>query len=142
MNIIYQREVEIENFKSQPYWDCYAEFKFGESRLIGRWFNNDSEHIFDHESAQALVSFCKESEAQIYSVINEEKKIRPPQLYNLSALQMEANPLYGMSPANVLAFAQGLYDKSFITYPRTDSKYLTPGEAKWLPTIYIRVVPG
>lgn len=48
---------------------------------------------------------------------------------------MHANRLYGMTPANVLGFAQALYDKSLITYPRSDSQHLTPGEASWMPVI-------
>lgn len=95
----------------------------------------ESEHIFDQDAAKALVGFCESTEVKVYSVINEEKRVRPPQFYNLSGLQIEANRMYGMSPTNVLSIAQSLYDKSLITYPRTDSKHLTPGEAEWLPTI-------
>lgn len=135
VGIIHQRELEIENFKSEPYWDCIAEFQYGDKKLTGKWFNLDSEHIFDQDAAQALLGLCESSDAEVFSVKNEEKRVRPPQFYNLSGLQMEANRLYGMSPANVLSIAQSLYDKSLITYPRTDSKHLTPGEAQWLPTI-------
>lgn len=133
--LIYQREKEIENFKSELYWDCVADFQFGEHLITGKWFNADADHIFDHESAKALMDFCKGNHAQVYSVMKEEKSIRPPQLYNLSTLQMEANRLYGMSPTSVLEFAQKLYDKSLLTYPRSDSRYVTPEEAKSFPTI-------
>ncbi|MDE3840952.1 hypothetical protein C0966_16935 (plasmid) [Bacillus methanolicus] len=135
MGIIYQREKEIENFVSKPYWDCEAEFQFGENKLVGKWFKEDADHIFELEAAQALADFCKDNSAQVYSVIKEEKRSPPPQFYNLSALQMEANRLYGMSPAAVLSYAQSLYDRSLITYPRSDSRYITPEEAKWLPSI-------
>lgn len=135
VGIIYQRELEIENFVSEPYWDCFSEMKFGEHYITGKWFNEDGEHIFSKEAAEILMKNCQKKPVQVYSINREEKKIRPPQLYNLSGLQMEANRLYGMTPASVLKIAQSLYDKSLITYPRTDSKHLTPGEAKWLPTI-------
>ncbi|MFT9493865.1 MULTISPECIES: type IA DNA topoisomerase [Bacillota] len=134
-SLIYQREREIETFKSQPYWDCFIDVRFGGEKLIGKWFNNVADHIFEHESAQALVDFCKLKEAQVYSVTKEEIKVRPPQFYNLSSLQMEANRLYGMSPVSVLNFCQSLYDKSLISYPRSDSRHLTQEEAKWLPTV-------
>lgn len=135
MGIVYQREKEIENFQSEPYWDCFGEFKFGDHTLEGQWFNEDGEHIYAHKAAQFLVKLCSNQPVTVHSVNREEKRIRPPQLYNLSSLQMAANKLYGMAPANVLSIAQSLYDKSYITYPRTDSKHLTPGEAKWLPAI-------
>lgn len=121
MGIIYQREKEIENFISEPYWDCEGTFAFGDHTVIGKWFNEDGEHIFIEEAAEVLAEHCKESPVQVYSVNREEKRIRPPQFYNLSGLQMEANRLYGMTPANVLSVAQTLYDKSLITYPRTVS---------------------
>ncbi|KZE67958.1 hypothetical protein AWM68_17450 [Fictibacillus phosphorivorans] len=151
MGIIYNREMDIENFKSMPFWDCYADFKFEDYTIRGKWFKEDGEHIFKHESAQALVKFCEGSTVKVYSALKEEKNTRPPQLYHLSTLQSEANRLYGLSPENVLNYAQGLYDKSIISYPRTDSQYLTPEEANWMPTIlnnlsklkeYKDLVPG
>lgn len=135
MGVIYQREKEIDTFVCEPYWDCMGTFTFGERTVSGNWFNEDGEHIFSREAAQILICHCKGNPVRVYSVKSDEKNIRPPQFFNLSALQMEANRLFGMSPANVLSIAQSLYDKSLITYPRTDSKHLTPGEAKWLPTI-------
>jgi DNA topoisomerase III len=136
MGIIYEREKAIEDFKSHPYWDCYANFQFGEHSLTGKWFNEESEHIFKHSIANSLTEYCKNiKQTQIYSVLKEEKNLRPPQFFNLSTLQTEANRLYGMSPASVLSLAQNLYEKSLISYPRSDSKYLTPEEAKWLSVI-------
>lgn len=135
LGIIFHREKEIENFQSEPYWDCIGEFKFGGQTLVGQWFNEDGDHIFANKAAQFLIESCSDQPVRVHTVSREEKKVRPPQFYNLSSLQMAANKLYSMTPANVLSIAQSLYDKSFITYPRTDSKHLTPGEAKWLPTI-------
>ncbi|RHW36070.1 type IA DNA topoisomerase [Neobacillus notoginsengisoli] len=135
VGIIHKREMEIENFKPAPYWDCFAEFQFADELLTGKWFNTESDHILDQDSAKSLVELSKGSEALVYSVTKEERRERPPHFYNLSSLQMEANRLYELSPANVLSITQSLYDKSLITYPRTDSKHLTPGEAEWLPTI-------
>jgi DNA topoisomerase III len=136
MGIIYEREKAIEDFKSQPFWDCYATFQFGEHSFSGKWFNEESDHIFEHSTANSLAEYCRHiKQAQIYSVHEEEKNQHPPQFFNLSTLQTEANRLYGMSPASVLTFAQNLYEKSLISYPRSDSKYLTPEEAKWLPVI-------
>ncbi|MEK3992710.1 type IA DNA topoisomerase [Robertmurraya sp. FSL R5-0851] len=135
--IIYQREQEIENFVSKPYFDLFAQFQFGEAVLMGKWISKDSEHIFDmdEELIKAFADFCQTQPAKVHSVTQEEKRVKPPQLYNLSALQIHANKLFGMSPAAVLGFCQSLYDKSLLTYPRSDSRYLTEGESAWMPTI-------
>lgn len=137
MSIIYQREKEIENFTSKPYFDLIGEFRFGDAKLNAKWFSNESEHIFDmdEDMLEAFSKYCQSQSAIVNTIKREEKKKRPPMFYNLSSLQMHANRLYGMTPANVLGFAQALYDKSIITYPRSDSHHLTPGEAAWMPVI-------
>lgn len=135
VGLIYQREVDIEKFVSQSYWDCWAEFDFGGEKIVGKWFNDKNEHIFDNEVAKALIQVCKDKPVEVFSISKEEKRIRPPLFYSLSTLQMEANKLYGMSPADVLSFAQALYEKSLISYPRSSSTHITPEEAKWMPTI-------
>jgi len=121
VGIIHQRELEIENFVSEPFWDCISEMQFGDDLVTGKWFNEDGEHIFSNEAAHILMEHCLNEPVRVHSINREEKKVRPPQFYNLSSLQMEANRLYGITPANVLKIAQSLYDKSLITYPRTAS---------------------
>lgn len=135
LGLIYQREMDIEKFVSQPFWDSLAEFEFGGEKLVGKWFNDKDEHIFDNEVAKALIQVCKDKSVEVFSINKEEKRVRPPLFYSLSTLQMEANKLYGMSPADVLSFAQALYLKSLISYPRSASTHITPEEAKWMPSI-------
>lgn len=137
VGIIYQREKEIETFISKPYFDLFATFQFGSDTLIGKWVSKDTEHIFDLDESivRGFADYCKGKPAEVYSVVKEEKRTRPPQFYNLSSLQMHANKIYGLSPSEVLSSVQILYDQSYVTYPRSDSKHLTPEEAKWMPTI-------
>ena len=68
---------------------------------------------------------CHGNEAIVTSVKETEKKVKAPKLYDLTTLQREANRIYGMTAKQTLDTAQSLYEKKLITYPRTDSQYLT-----------------
>ena len=68
----------------------------------------------------------------ITSVEKIDKRTPPPQLHSLSTLQATANRLWKTSPANVLKTMQGLYEKKLVTYPRTDSRHITPSEFTYL----------
>lgn len=81
--------------------------------------------IFDPDEAEQLRSRCQGSEASISAVKETEKKVKAPKLYDLTTLQREANRIYGMTAKQTLDTAQSLYEKKLITYPRTDSQYLT-----------------
>ena len=72
------------------------------------------------------ISFVNKDEtAQILSVKKEKKKVQPPKLYDLTTLQREANRLLGFTAQQTLDYTQSLYEKKLVTYPRTDSQYLT-----------------
>lgn len=81
--------------------------------------------IFDPDEAEQLRSRCQGSEAIVNAVKETEKKVKAPRLYDLTTLQREANRIYGMTAKQTLDTAQSLYEKKLITYPRTDSQYLT-----------------
>ena len=81
--------------------------------------------IFDPDEAEQLRSRCQGSEAIVTAVKETEKKVKAPKLYDLTTLQREANRIYGMTAKQTLDTAQNLYEKKLITYPRTDSQYLT-----------------
>ena len=81
--------------------------------------------IFDPDEAEQLRSRCQGSEASITAVKETEKKVKAPKLYDLTTLQREANRIYGMTAKQTLDTSQSLYEKKLITYPRTDSQYLT-----------------
>ena len=81
--------------------------------------------IFDPDEAEQLRSRCQGSEAIVTAVKETEKKVKAPKLYDLTTLQREANRIYGMTAKQTLDTAQSLYEKKLITYPRTDSQYLS-----------------
>ena len=93
-----------------------------------------SKRFTQKEDAELLLSKCrKERRATVQKMERKEKSESPPQLYDLTALQRDANRLLGYSAQQTLDYAQSLYEKKLITYPRTDSRFLTDDMAASLP---------
>ena len=84
-----------------------------------------SEKIPAMEDAQAIRDACDGQQAVCVSVVREKKTEKPPKLYDLTTLQREANRVFGYTAKQTLDYAQSLYEKKLLTYPRTDSRYLT-----------------
>ena len=84
-----------------------------------------SEKIATPEEAETLRAVCAGASASCTSITHEEKKEAPPKLYDLTTLQREANRVFGYTAKQTLDYAQSLYEKKLLTYPRTDSRYLT-----------------
>ena len=93
-----------------------------------------SRRIPEKSVAEDLLEACrKEMVATIQRITRKEKSENPPQLYDLTALQRDANRLLGFTAQQTLDYAQSLYEKRLITYPRTDSRFLTEDMAASLP---------
>ena len=93
-----------------------------------------SRRIPEKSVAENLLEACrKEMVATIQRITRKEKSESPPQLYDLTALQRDANRLLGFTAQQTLDYAQSLYEKRLITYPRTDSRFLTEDMAASLP---------
>ena len=84
-----------------------------------------SEKIAAPEEAESLRAACAGASASCTSVTHEKKKEAPPKLYDLTTLQREANRVFSYTAKQTLDYAQSLYEKKLLTYPRTDSRYLT-----------------
>ena len=84
-----------------------------------------SEKFTDPAKAEQAAAMCKGAAVTCTSVTKEQKKEQPPKLYDLTTLQREANRLFGYTAKQTLDYAQSLYEKKLLTYPRTDSRYLT-----------------
>ena len=84
-----------------------------------------SEKIPAMEDAQAIRDACDGQQAVCVSLVREEKTEKPPKLYDLTTLQREANRVFSYTAKQTLDYAQSLYEKKLLTYPRTDSRYLT-----------------
>ena len=90
----------------------------------------ETQRIDNENTAKELVTACADAQTVCVSVKKEEKTERPPKLFDLTALQRAANRLYGYTAKQTLDLAQALYEKKLITYPRTDSRYLTEDMAR------------
>ena len=89
-----------------------------------------SERFTDLAEAEQAAVMCKGAAVTCTSVTKEQKKEQPPKLYDLTTLQREANRLFGYTAKQTLDYAQSLYEKKLLTYPRTDSRYLTSDMAE------------
>lgn len=85
----------------------------------------ETERIDNEDTAKEIMAACADAQAVCVSVKKEQKTEKPPKLFDLTALQRAANRLYGYTAKQTLDLAQSLYEKKLITYPRTDSRYLT-----------------
>lgn len=125
--ILVKRYHEIQNFKPEEYYTVTADF----GDFTGQWFDEKAEgekkaaRIPDKETADQIAKAVRGKEARIKAVTAEAKKELPPQLYDLTSLQREANRKLGYTADKTLKLAQELYEKwKAVTYPRTDSRYL------------------
>ncbi|MEH7335910.1 DNA topoisomerase III [Neobacillus drentensis] len=133
--LIVKRELEIENFKAEPFWEVLAHFLINEKRYIGKWQNDGETRVNKKELAEKVAAFCQGKPAEVADVTSERKEFYPPLLYNLSTLQAEANKLFKFPPKKTLDVLQKLYQKGNVSYPRSDSRYVTKEEAGTFPEI-------
>ncbi|MBD8032392.1 MULTISPECIES: DNA topoisomerase III [Solibacillus] len=133
--LIVKREHEIANFKAEPFWEVEAEFNFEGKILKAKWHKDNNSRVMEERQAIAIANFCVNKRVEITSIKEETKEFAPPLLFNLSTLQATANKAFKISPQHTLDILQKLYLKGLISYPRSDSQFLTNEEAKTLPNI-------
>ena len=119
--MLVERDSKITLFRKEKYH--HVRLTFGGAEAV-------SEKITAPEEAEALRAACAGAEAVCVSVTREQKKETPPKLYDLTTLQREANRLFGYTAKQTLDYAQSLYEKKLLTYPRTDSRFLTADMAE------------
>ncbi|WP_338451861.1 DNA topoisomerase III [Niallia oryzisoli] len=137
--LIVKREREIEDFVSEPFWEVLADFKMDGKKYKGKWEQDGESRIKHQEMAEKIARFCEEKPAEVIDVQAERKDYLPPLLYNLSALQADANRLYKFPPKKTLDTLQKLYQKGILSYPRSDSRHVTEGEAEMFPEILKKI---
>jgi len=119
--MIVQRDAEVCGFVKQKFYT--ADLDCGNFILT-------SARIDDEKTANNLVSACNGAEVTISSVKREVKTDKAPKLYDLTTLQREANKAYGYTAQQTLDYTQSLYEAKLVTYPRTDSQYLSDDMAQ------------
>ena len=116
LKMLVDRDTAITRFKKEKYY--HVRLAIGGAEAL-------SARISDAEKAKALKTACETSQAVCTSVVKEKKTVAPPKLFDLTGLQREANRLFGYTAKQTLDLAQALYEKRLLTYPRTDSVFLT-----------------
>ena len=116
LKMLVDRDAAITTFKKEKYYHV---------RLSLSGVEAASAKIHAAEEAGNLKAACEAVQAVCTSVTREKKTVAPPKLFDLTSLQREANRIYGYTAKQTLDLAQALYEKKLLTYPRTDSSYLT-----------------
>ena len=116
LKMLVDRDAAITTFKKEKYYHV---------RLSLSGVEAASAKIHAADEAGNLKAACEAAQAVCTSVTREKKTVAPPKLFDLTSLQREANRIYGYTAKQTLDLAQSLYEKKLLTYPRTDSSYLT-----------------
>jgi len=114
--MLVERDGKISTFKKEKFH--HVKLDLNGTEVLSQRFQHLSQ-------AQSALVNCSESEVVCVSVTKEQKKENPPKLYDLTTLQREANRIFGYTAKQTLEYAQSLYEKKLLTYPRTDSRFLT-----------------
>ncbi|MBU1199662.1 MAG: DNA topoisomerase I [Nanoarchaeota archaeon] len=121
LKILYDKEKEIQAFKSDPYWQIYLQIK-KENVMIEAF--HEGGKFFKHDEARTKFENSLWKPGKVKSVEKNETKKLPPFPFDLGSLQIEAYKLFGINPKETLSLAQNLYTMGVISYPRTSSQKL------------------
>ena len=125
------REAAIRGFVPEPFYTV---------QIVPGGFHADGERMKEKDAAAGIVELCRNTgKATVTKVEQKEKTEKAPALYDLTSLQRDANRLLGFTAQQTLDYTQSLYEKKLVTYPRTDSRYLTDDMAGMLPGLVAMV---
>lgn len=114
--MIAERQERIEHFQKEAFYK--VALTDGKLTVV-------SENIANEEAADLLAALCNGSTSVVTQMKREDKKVFPPRLYDLTSLQREANRYFGYTAKRTLDMLQELYEEKLVTYPRTDSQFVT-----------------
>ena len=123
--LLVQREAEIAAFQPEPFYTVQLDCGVAAA----------SERMKDREAADRIAADCKAGTVLVKAVERKEKTEKAPALYDLTALQRDANRILGYTAQQTLDYLQALYEKKLSTYPRTDSRYLTDDMEASVPAL-------
>ncbi|GIN93156.1 DNA topoisomerase III [Siminovitchia terrae] len=122
LGMIIKQEKEIQSFVPKEYWTVHIQA----GNLEAEWENQGEKRIFSKEKANAIIGKVRNKEAIVKAIDRKEKSEQQPLPYDLTELQRDANRRFGFSAKKTSNVLQGLYENhKIVTYPRTDSRYLT-----------------
>ena len=132
--MLVEREGKITTFRKEKYFNAH---------VTHGGLTADMEKIKTEDEAKAIAAACDKKQAVVSSLKRETKTVNPPKLYDLTTLQREANRYYSFTAQQTLELVQSLYEKKLLTYPRTDSQFITDdmeGTARQVISIICRKV--
>lgn len=123
--MVCDREAAISGFQSEPFYTV---------QLVPEGFAANGERMKEKTEAEKIAEECRSAgTAAVKDVERRDRTEKPPALYDLTSLQRDANRQLGFTAKQTLDYTQSLYEKKLVTYPRTDSRYLTEDMAGMLP---------
>ena len=123
-----ERQAKIQNFVKEPYYKV---------ELSGGGVVAVSEQMTQEQDADAMQAACDGQCAVVGSIERKRVEKKPPKLYDLTTLQREANRYYGLTASQTLQAAQELYEEKLVTYPRTDSQFVTKDMRKTVESLVL-----
>lgn len=132
--LIVQRQLEIENFKPEDYWELKTLYR-------DVTFNVTSGKFKTEQEAQAALEAITGKPFTVTDVTEKKGKEAPPRLFDLTSLQVECNKKWGWTADDTLRYIQSLYEKKVTTYPRVDTTYLSEDIYKKIPVILGQMKP-
>jgi len=116
--LIVQKDLDISSFVPKDFWELHTLYRDTDFQYVGGRFDRKAD-------AETLLSQILERDFRVTEVKGKKETLSPPLLYDLTDLQKDMSIRYGLTADQTLSAAQQLYEKKHITYPRTDSRYLT-----------------
>jgi DNA topoisomerase-3 len=132
--VVVKRQLEIDNFKSEPYWELKTKYR----DII---FSATSGRFSEKEKAEEKLAEIGKHDFEITSFEKKPGKEHPLRLYDLTSLQVDCNRKFGFSADETLRIIQSLYEKKLMTYPRVDTTYLSNDIYKKIPEILKKLKP-
>ncbi len=126
--MIVERDDTIAQFRAEPFWELRTRYREAVFKHTGK--RRDTQ-----EKAEKLLRKAADGEFTITGIVGKKKREQPPQLFDLTTLQRELNTQHGLSAAATLNAAQNLYESKLLTYPRTDSRYLSTDMKARVPQV-------
>ena len=132
LKMLADRDAKITGFQKEKYHIVH---------IAGGGVEAASDRFLDPGEAESVKTACGGARAVCASIQREKKTEQPPKLYDLTTLQREANRLFGFTAKQTLDYAQTLYEKRLLTYPRTDSRFLSDDMEQTAADIVAGIVP-
>lgn len=126
------RDDDISTFIPEPFWEIHTKYR-------NVLFKQTAKRFLEKKKAEAVFEKIKDQPFEIEKIQKKRERALPPQLFDLTELQREMNRRHGLSAADTLAAAQSLYESKLLTYPRTDSQYISNDLKGKIPPMFKRL---